>query len=459
MKTETVAIRLAAALTRAVARTLDDEVIHAVERLILDSAACALGALDAAPVSAARAWARTIGTGAVPILGTGECSSVVGATLANCTLIRQLDMNDCDWASDPAHPSDNIGGCLAVACATGASAMDLIRAILVAYEVQMRSTELTKVSFFRETGWDHTTFVTLATAAGAGSLLGLDATRLAHALAIAGSYPTLGELRVGQISMMKAASAGLAASRGVEAAYLASFGVTGPLAIFEGKRGMAKLMLGECDWDLFAAPVGNWRLPRTCLKQYPAAYIIHAAIDAALSLHREYHLAPTMIDAVEVAGFGWLIEDMVHGMGGRSRYDIDARETADHSLPYCVAAALLDGEYTHDQLANERWQDADLKEMLTRVQCVHDPDLDGGFPARRPGRVSVRLRDGRTIARQVDYPKGDPRNPLTDDEIARKFRRLSSRALTSQQQDAAIATALDLRRHSLTDLFAACSPA
>lgn len=455
-----VATRLAAELARAASQEPRDEnVVHAVERLVLDSAGCALGALDAAPVAAALAWAKTIGgPGDVAVLGTAQRSSVLGATVANCTLIRQLDMNDCDWASDPAHPSDNIGGCLAVACAAGARTTELITAVLIAYELQMRSTELTKVSFFRETGWDHTTFVTLATAAGAGVLLGLDASRLAHALAIAGSYPTLGELRVGQISMMKAASAGLAASRGVESAYLASFGVTGPLEIFEGKRGMAKLMLGECNWDLFAAPVEQWRLPRTCLKQYPAAYIIHAAIDAALSLHREHRLTADMIESVEVAGFGWLIEDMVHGMGGRSRYDIDARETADHSLPYCVAAALLDGEYTHEQLANERWQDPDLKAMLARVTCVHDPALDGGFPARRPARVSVRLRDGRTLSRQVDYPQGDPRNPLTDDDLARKFRRLSARALSSQRQDAAIDVALDLRRHSLRALFDACAP-
>jgi len=454
----TVAVRLATELTRAAAReTEDEDAIHAVERLVLDSAGCALGALDAAPVAAARAWARTIdGAGEVPMLGMRESSSVLGATIANCTLIRQLDMNDCDWASDPAHPSDNIGGCLAVACAAGASAVDLIKAILIAYELQMRSTEFTKVSFFRETGWDHTTFVTLATAAGAGVLLGLDATRLAHALAIAGSYPTIGELPVGQISMMKAVSAGLAASRGVEAAYLASFGVTGPLEIFEGKRGMSKLMLGECDWELFAAPVERWRLPRTCLKQYPAAYIIHASIDAALALRREHRFTADMIDTVEVAGFGWLIEDMVHGMGGRSRYDIDARETADHSLPYCVAAALVDGEYTHDQLANKRWQDPDLRDMLARLTCVHDPHLDSGFPARRPGRVSVRLRDGRSISKQVDYPKGDPRNPLNDEDLAQKFRRLSSRALASKQQDAVIPIALNLRRHPLSELFDAC---
>jgi 2-methylcitrate dehydratase len=460
MSTPTVAARLATSLVEAQGRDLTDEhAIHAVERLVLDCAGCALGALDAAPVTAVRAWAKTIGGGGtVPILGTHESSSVLGAALANCTMIRHLDMNDCDWAISPAHPSDNIGACLAVALATDATPTDLLKAILIAYEVQMRSTEFAKVSFFRKTGWDHTTFVTLATAAGAGALLGLDPGRLAHALAIAGSYPTIGELRVGQISMMKAASAGLAATRGIEAAYLAYHGVTGPLEIFEGKRGMAKLMLGECDWELFTAPVGEWRLPRTCLKQYPAAYIIHASIDAALALHREHRLTPDAIESVEVAGFGWLIEDMVDGMGGRSRYDIDARETADHSLPYCVAAALLDGEYTHGQLANKRWEDADLRAMLKQVKCVHDADLDGGFPARRPGRVSVRLRDGRTVTKQVDFPKGDPRNPLTDDDLAAIFRHLSAKALSAAQQDRAIATALALRRHGAQALMDACRP-
>jgi 2-methylcitrate dehydratase len=460
MSQPTVAQRLAASLCRAAAAELiDEKAIHAVERLVLDSTACALGALDAAPVKAVRAWAQTIGGGGtVPVLGTRESSSVLGAALANCTMIRHLDMNDCDWANSPAHPSDNIGASIAVALATHAGPLELIKSILVAYELQMRSTEFARVSFFRKTGWDHTTFVTLASAAGAGVLLGLDAGRLAHALAIAGSYPTIGELRVGQISMMKSASAGLAATRGIEAAYLAMHGVTGPLEIFEGKRGMAKLMLGECDWELFTAPVGEWRLPRTCLKQYPAAYIIHASIDAALALHREHALTPDAIESVEVAGFGWLIEDMVDGMGGKSRYDIDARETADHSLPYCVAAALLDGAYTHTQLARKRWEDADLRAMLARVKCVHDPALDGGFPARRPGRVTARLRDGRVVTKQVEFPRGDPRNPLTDADLGQKFRRLSAPVLSAARQDEAIRLALGLRRHTVRALLDACAP-
>ena len=456
--TEPVALRLAANLVAARdASRVPDPVMHAAERLILDTLGCALGAIDAAPTMAARAWAaRSLGVPPATILGTGTHSSVTGAALANTCMTRHLDLNDCDWSSDPAHPSDNIAACLAVAEVEGSTPQDCLMAILTAYELQMRSTEFTAVSFFRTTGWDHTTFVTLATAAGTATLLKLDAGRMAHALAIAASFPVTGQLRVGQISMMKAASAGLAASRGIEAAYLAADGVTGPIDAFEGRRGLSALVLGECDWELFTGPVGQWRLPRSCIKQYPAAYIIHSSIDAALSLRRDHVFDPGDIADVEVAGFGWLIEDMVHGMGGRSRYDIDARETADHSLPYCVAAALAEGRYAIDQLEQRAWERPAVKSMLAKTRCVHDPSLDGGFPARRPARVTVALRSGTTYSASVEFPRGDPRNPMSDDDVATKFRSLSAGALTVDAQHQVIDIALNFRKHDVGTLLRSC---
>jgi 2-methylcitrate dehydratase PrpD len=280
----TVAERLAETLCRGTRECeADGSVLHAIERIVLDTLACALGAVDAPPVKAARGWARMVnGEPAARLLGTREASSVLGAALVNCTMARHLDMNDCDWARDPAHPSDNIGACLAVAEVSGAGALD--------------------------------------------------------------------------------------------------------------------------------------------------------------------------------AGFGWLIEDMVHGMGGRSRYDIDARETADHSLPYCVAVALVDGEYTLRQLDEPRWTMPDVKAMLAKVRCVHDPALDGGFPARRPARITVVTCDGSRYEKQVDFPKGDPRDPMTDEDIAAKFRRLSAGVLGAEAQELVIERALDLRSHTLGDLIDACVP-
>lgn len=459
MKKQTISERLAAEIVRAASQPPDDpKLVHAVERIVLDSLGCALGAAHSPSVRAARAWARRIaGSPSATLLASGEKSSALGAALVNCTMVRDLDLNDTYFSRNPAHNSDNLGVCLAVGEAESAAAADIIKSILVAFEVQMRACEFTYKSFFKETGWDQTTLVTLASAAATGVLLKLDQPRMAHALAIAGCYPGIGEMRVGQISMMKAASAGLAATRGIEAAYLAREGMTGPRQVFEGQRGLAKLVLGECDWDLLTAPFGDWRLPRTCLKRYPAAYIIHSSIDLALDLRREHRLAAAEIDSVTVEAFGWLLEDMVHGMGGTSRYDIDSRETADHSLPFCVAAALVDGEYGLRQLHEKRWEAPEVKALMGRMSFVHDRAMDERFPPDRPSRMTIATRDGRKLTKELPYPKGDYRSPFSDDELADKFRSLSALVLTREQQAIAIKRALDFSRGSIRELIDACT--
>ncbi len=439
---------------------LAPEIVHATERVLLDSLACALGASDSPAVRAGRGWAKRIGgTPPATLLGTTQKSSVLGAAMVNSMMVRDLDMNDTYFSHNPAHSSDNLGACLAVGEAEGSSAMDVIKSILIAFEVQMRMCEFTSTSFFKTTGWDQTTLVTLASAAAAGSLLDLDEERLANALAIAGCYPTIGEVRVGQMSMLKGASAGIAVAHGIEAAYLAKEGMTGPREIFEGQRGMGRQILGKCDWDVLIAPFGkDWRLPRTCLKQYPAAYIIHSSIDATLALREENKLKPQDIGEVVVDAFGWLIEDMVHGMGGTSRYEIDARETADHSLPYCVAVSLVDGKYNIGQLIGERWNAPEVREMIAKIKCVHDKAMDARFPPDRPTRVTIMTKDGRKLVKEVAYPKGDYRAPLSDEELSAKFRTLSAPVLGRAQQDKAIACALNFSRESVGKLISACTP-
>ncbi len=377
--------------------------------------------------------------------------------MVNSTMVRDLDLNDTYFSRNPAHSSDNLGACLAVGEAEGASAVDIIKSILVAFEVQMRACEFTSKSFFKETGWDQTTLVTLASAAAAGVLLRLDQSHMANALAIAGCYPGIGEMRVGQLSMMKAASAGLAATRGIEAAYLAREGMTGPREAFEGRRGMAKLVLGECDWDLLTAPFGDWRLPRTCLKRYPAAYIIHSSIDLALDLRREHRLVAGDIQSVTVEAFGWLIEDMVNGMGGASRYEIDSRETADHSLPFCIAVSLVDGEYGLRQLNEKRWEAPEVQETMRKMRFIHDRKMDKRFPPDRPSRLTIVTRGGRKLVKEVPYPKGDYRAPFSDEELADKFRSLSAQVLSREQQKIAIERALEFSHGTVRELIDACT--
>ena len=122
-----------------------------------------------------------------------------------------------------------------------------------------------------------------------------------------------------------------------------------------------------------------------------------------------------------------------------------------------MAVALVDGEYTIRQLDTPRWRDDDVKRMLAKVKCVHDPALDGGFPARRPVRVSVTLNNGQRFTKTVEYPRGDPRNPLSDDDLAIKFRSLAEAVLAPGQMDRAIEVALGLRRFGVAELMAACA--
>ena len=454
----TVARRLAAEIARSRrAPAISEAERHATERVLLDTFACALGAHGSPAVAATRRWAARIdGSPRATLYGTGARSSVLGAAVANSTMIRDLDMNDTTFATNPTHASDALGAVIAVAEAEGASAADLIHAVLLAFEIQMRAAEFTETSYFRVLGWDHTYFITVATAAAAGLLMDLTEDELAQALGIAGCFPILGGLRAGQISMMKSVSAGLAASRGVEAACLAREGVTGPLAIFEGERGIERNAIGRCDWDLFAAPFDCcWRLPRACLKRYPAAYIIHSAIDAALEIAAAPGFDPDQVAEVTVEAFAWLIEDMVDGMGGTTRYEIDRRETADHSLPFCVAAALVDGAYTVGQLEAARWDDPDLKAMLAEVRCVHDAAMDPRFPAERPSRVTVTFRDGSRRTAEYAYPKGDPRMPLSDDELRAKLHALAPASAAPEALDRLADCALDFRNRTVADLVSA----
>ncbi|GAA4326494.1 MmgE/PrpD family protein [Pigmentiphaga soli] len=460
MRAETIAEQLARQISTAMeSAVLTPETIHAVERLILDSMACALGAADSPAVKVMRRWAKRIGgTAEATLLATGEKSSAMGAAMVNSAMIRDLDMNDTYFSNNPAHSSDNIGACLAVAEAEGSSTIDVIKSILIAFEVQMRCCEFTKSSFFKTRGWDQTTLVTIASAAAAGALLHLDQERLTNAIAIAGCYPTLGEVRVGQMSMLKGASAGISAAHGVEAAYLAKEGLTGAREVFEGQRGLGNQVLGECDWSVLTAPMDKWRLPLTCLKRYPAAYINHAAIDISLALVKEHGITPDKIEHVTVDGFGWLIEDMVNGMGGTSRYEVDERETADHSLPYIVAISLVEGKYEIGQLRARKWELPEVKAMMAKITCVHDKAMDAVFPPDRPSRVTIKLTNGQTVVKELPYPKGDYRDPFTDEELAAKFRNLTADVLSPAQQEKAIATALNFSKNSLPELIAACAP-
>lgn len=425
---------------------LPGAVVHEVKRRVLDSLGCALGAWDAEPCAIARRVASQYSAepGAT-LLGTSHRAPPDWAAFANGCLVRYLDFNDTYLSKEPAHPSDNIPAALAVAEAEGASGLEFIAAIAIAYEVQCR---LCDAASLRARGWDHVTYVAFSSALAAARLMRLDATRAAHALNIAGvSAGALRQSRVGELSHWKACTVAHAARRGVFAALLAREGMTGPAPIFEGALGFEKLVAGAP----LALAVEEWRdfmILKTSIKRWPAEYHAQSAIAAALALRPRIVLAE--VESILVQSHDAAVDIIGHAP---EQWHPASRETADHSLPYIVAVALADGEVGERQFAPERFTDAALLALVQRVKVARNPELSALYPDAVANIVSVRLRDGRTLTERCDHPPGHARNPLTDAEVEEKFH-----AQASPRLGAARAAAVAEHVWQLDEMSAAILP-
>jgi 2-methylcitrate dehydratase len=397
-------------------------VVHEVKRRIIDSIGCALGAWRADPCVSARRVALTFSAerGAT-LLGTAHRAPVDWAAFANGCLVRYLDYNDTYLSREPAHPSDNIPAALAVAEAEGLPGRELILAITLAYEIQCR---LCDTSSIRARGWDHVTYGAFSTAIAAARLMKLDAERFRHAIGIGGvASAALRQSRVGELSHWKGCAFANAARHGVYAASLARAGITGPAPIFEGEKGFEKLVSGSLE-DI-RLPKDDFMIVKTSIKFWPAEYHSQGAIEAALKLRTQIK------DIAEIESVRIESHDAAVDIIGSEpeKWHPTTRETADHSLPYIVAASLADGEITERQFASERLADRKLIDFVQRVEVHRNAELSAAYPGAVGNIIIIRLRDGRTATERVDYPRGHARNPLTDAEVEAKFHSLADPVL------------------------------
>lgn len=417
---------------------LPEAVVHEVKRRVLDSLGCALGAWNAPPCRFARQLAQTVKMprGAT-LWGTAHKTLPDLATFANGGLVRYLDFNDTYLAKEPAHPSDNIAAVLAVGEASRASGNRVIQAVALAYEIQCR---LCDAAALRPRGWDHVTYGPFSSALAAAKVMKLSEAQTVHTVNLAGvANVALRQTRVGDLSMWKACAFSNAARNGVFAAMLAQRGMTGPSPIFEGEKGFIKLVSGPLELPLFGGETGqapalggsqspSFKILDAYIKHYPVEYHAQTAVEAALAI-REDVLKQEGIDAlagiteVEIGSYDVAIEII-----GRDpeKWRPQSRETADHSFPYCVAVALLDGKVTLHSFNAKRLTDPTLHQLMHKVRVVPLPEFTGRYPQAMPTRVSVRTKRGKDYVRQVDYPLGHPRNPMSDRELEDKFRVLAA---------------------------------
>lgn len=409
-----------------------------------------MGAIAGEPGTIARRLAQTMTSiEAATVIGTTSQSSPEWAAFSNGVHFRYLDYNDTYLSKEPAHPSDNIAAVLAAGEPCKAHGRDLILSTVLAYEIQCR---LCDANSIRARGWDHVTYGSFSTSLAAGKLYDLSEDQLVHAQGLAGTpNNAMRQTRVGELSMWKGCAFANASRNGVFAARLAREGMTGPAPIFEGEMGFFKEVSGEFELDVdgFGGADRPFMIDQTYIKFWPAEYHSQSAIDAALKLR----------NGVQVLGYSG-IEDIVSItvetfdaavdiIGGEpEKWRPQSRETADHSLPYCVAVALVDGEVWLQQFDETRFRDETLLDLVSRVSVLRDSELSKRYPEGIPNRITMLLKSGEKLTEEVTFPRGHSRNPMTDEEVERKFHALADPVLPASRIDEALDRLWNLDRET-----------
>jgi 2-methylcitrate dehydratase len=406
--------------------TYEDLTPERRERLklsILDSLACAISALGAPPVAACLAQAKEFGgpSGRCTLIGGGK-AGVVYAALYNTALVRYVDFMDSYLAGpELCHPSDNTGAVLAACEHTGRSGKEFLTALAVAYQVQ---SILTASAPFMERGFDLTSALPYSIGAGVAKALGLDEEKTAAAVEICGQTGfQLLVARTTPISQWKGLTSSQVAFGCVNAVFLASRGVTGPKYVIEGSCGLAQALdqSVNIDWERSKLDCFD----RLSLKSYNSAVPTESAIFCILELHKIHPFDPAEVVSIEAD----VVQDTYDFTGGGRfgpKTDVHTKEDADHSLPYLLAVALLDGDVQTAQLNPERIAKPDVQSLLFKVRVRPDKSFTARFPAEFPSRVTVRLKSGQSFSHEVsDYP-GFPTRPFTWDEISAKFDKLAA---------------------------------
>jgi 2-methylcitrate dehydratase len=439
---------------------LPADVVNRAKSAIVDSLGCLIGGFAGGPTAAVRNVVADFGgRPASTVIGTTTKTSAPLAALANGTALRYLDFNDAcvfdrPGGNNTGHPSGNLPVALAMAEAYGRSGRDVIAALVAAYEVQMRLCEYAGEPSLRKRGWHNTTNLAFSTAAAAARLIKDDPALIAQAMAIAVSHQhTLSQLQEGAMATIKASADGWVAKAGVEAAALAAAGLTGPEQLFEGKAGWEKAVAGVIDYDGLLAPLGDFRILKANLKPFAAVGPAQAPIQAAVDVFQSGRVKAGEVEKIVVRVPAVLLESP--NTSEARRYPQN-KETADHSIFYCVAIALLEGNCSEEQYVPEKLASPAVRDLLAKVSIIADEELTA---LNSGGAVAVHLRGGQVAESRYTVPPGHPRNPLNDAQIGLKFDGLTSHYY-SEARRAAIKQAvrnLD-RADRIDDLIALLAP-
>ena len=408
---------------------LDQPTIHAATRRLVDAIGCAVGARDCEPAQIGRRLAAGESPGKYPgrTLCFADRVGAEAATFVNTAMIRNFDFND---RFPGGHPSDCLGALLALAGAGEVDGRRFLTSMTVMYEIFARLSDSARLS---RRGWDQGHAIGIATAAGICNLLGQPEAVAGHAVGIAAAANVpLRVTRSGALTPWKNAATAYAARNGVLAALLAAEGMAGPGNAFEGRDGLFEKITGPFELAPFPTAGGAALTPRVQIKYWPVETNAQPVIWAALELRTMVAAANIREIEVLTSKFTWF------EIGSEpEKWDPQTRETADHSLPYIFARALVDGPITVASFDEKAVLDPALRPLMSSIKVTVDDAIEALLP-RVVLRVRATTKDGRSHVVQVDDPLGHPDNPMQDADIAEKFLTLATPKLGRVRSTAAL---------------------
>ncbi|MFC7135402.1 MULTISPECIES: MmgE/PrpD family protein [Salinibaculum] len=429
---------------------LSAEVRDEIKKRVLDSIGIAVGAMEATPTAQVRATVTELeGDGSCRLWGSEQTASPVGAAMYNTSLTRYLDFMDSFLApGETPHPSDNIAGIIATAEDRDLSGVDLLESVGVAYEVQG---ELAWNAPVRDRGWDHVTHTVISAAVGAGKARGLDREALRNAIGIAGTaHNALRVTRTGGINEWKGVASANAARNAVYSVVLADHGMEGPTNLFEGQKGWKQIVSGEFDVNL--DPCCE-RVLDTMTKRYVAETYAQSAVEGIVELAAAQDIDHERVERIHLDTFAGAA--LIIGGGEGDRYEVTTKAQADHSLPYMLAAALIDREMTNDAYDPERIQREDVQTLLRTVEVEEDERLTEQFEdGLMPAVLDVELDDGTEYHIEKEAFQGHPTQPMSWADVEEKFETMTRDRYDAARRDAVIEMVKDLEDHDVADLVA-----
>lgn len=414
----------------------------------MDTIGCAIGGYSSEASQIVQTVFKELGgTKESTIIGSGLRTSCLNAILANGVMVRYLDFNDTYLTPVGNsvlgnHPSEVIPATFALGERQHLNGRDVIGTIVIGYELSARFNDCAvnpnaKAPTIEAKGWNTDTRGAFIMPIIAGMLLRLDEEQMEQAIGISGSHNMiLGILDATgeEYNMTKNLRFPRTAYGGVMAALMAQKGFTGPTRVIEGNKGFVQsVMHGDFNIEKLTEPIGKFMILDTMYKSVAADATTHGHVTATLQLVKEHNIKPEDVTEIRIKAGSRCVE---HTGDPVKRYPKN-KETADHSSYYLTAITILDRKVGPDQYAPEKLNDPRVREMIDKVSLEADPSLDC---FGRAGISEIRTKQGDTYAQRVEYPKGDPRNPMTDQELEDKFRNMAEKYMTEGQMKKVIAT-------------------